>query len=78
MPEQMFYNTGIATYIWIVTNNKADERKGKVQLIDAREKWAPMRKSLGDKRRYFTDDHIDEITRLHGDFTEADPALSLP
>ena len=72
MPEQMFYNTGIATYVWVVTNNKAAEREGVIQLIDAREKWAPMKKSLGDKRRYFTKDHIAEITRLHGDFGEAD------
>jgi type I restriction enzyme M protein len=76
MPEQMFYNTGIATYIWIVTNVKADERKGMVQLIDARQMWAPMRKSLGDKRRLFTDEHIAEITRIHGSFEEADESVS--
>lgn len=76
MPEQMFYNTGIATYIWLVTNTKSKERRGKVQLIDAREMWAPMRKSLGDKRRFFTMEHIEDITRLHGDFEAADPGLS--
>jgi type I restriction enzyme M protein len=51
LPEQLFYNTGIATYIWVVTNRKARARKGKVQLIDATSFWVPMRKSLGDKRR---------------------------
>ncbi len=51
LPEQLFYNTGIATYIWVVTNRKAPERRGKVQLIDATSFWMPMRKSLGDKRR---------------------------
>ena len=51
LPEQLFYNTGIATYVWVVTNRKAQARKGKVQLIDATSFWVPMRKSLGDKRR---------------------------
>ncbi len=51
LPEQMFYNTGIGTYVWIVTNRKDKRRKGKIQLIDARERYVPMRRSLGDKRR---------------------------
>ena len=51
LPEQLFYNTGIATYVWVLTNRKAPERRGKVQLIDATSFWVPMRKSLGDKRR---------------------------
>ena len=72
LPEQMFYNTGIATYFWIVTNRKADHRKGKVQLVDAREMWEPMRKSLGDKRRYMSTDQIDEVTKWYGAFTESD------
>src|SRR5213076_453969 len=50
LPEQLFYNTGIATYVWVLTNRKAPERAGKVQLIDATSFWSPMRKSLGDKR----------------------------
>ena len=50
LPDQLFYNTGISTYFWIVTNRKAPERRGKVQLIDARERFSKMRKSLGDKR----------------------------
>jgi hypothetical protein len=49
LPEQLFYNTGIATYVWVLTNRKAPERRGKVQLIDATSYWIPMRKSLGDK-----------------------------
>ena len=72
MPEQMFYNTGIGTYVWIVTNRKKAQRKGKIQLIDAREKWEPLRRSLGDKRRQFNDDHISEIVREYGQFTESD------
>lgn len=67
LPEQMFYNTGIGTFIWVVTNRKAPERQGKLQLIDARERWTPMRRSLGDKRRYLTDDAIDLVTREHGE-----------
>ena len=51
MPDQLFYNTGISTYFWIVTNRKAAERRGKVQLIDAREFFEKMRKSLGSKRK---------------------------
>ena len=51
LPEQLFYNTGIATYVWVLTNRKKEDRKGKVLLIDATSFWAPMRKSLGDKRR---------------------------
>lgn len=68
LPEQMFYNTGIGTFIWVVTNRKAKNRAGKIQLIDARQRFTPMRRSLGDKRRYLTDDTIDIITREHGAF----------
>src|SRR6185312_462509 len=66
LPEQMFYNTGIGTFIWIVTNRKADHRKGKIQLIDARESYTPMKRSLGDKRRYLDQAALDAITREHG------------
>jgi type I restriction enzyme M protein len=72
LPEQMFYNTGIGTFIWVVTNRKEPKRKGKVQLIDARERWAPMRRSLGDKRRYLTDEIIAEMTKEHGHFADTD------
>lgn len=81
LPEQMFYNTGIGTYIWLVTNRKAKERKGKIQLVDARETWIPMRRSQGDKRRKIGEgpalegddraeepDQIADIVRLYGRF----------
>ncbi|PVD16253.1 DNA methyltransferase [Mesotoga sp. Brook.08.105.5.1] len=68
MPEQLFYNTGIATYIWLITNKKEERRKGKVQLIDATSLWSPMRKSLGNKRRELTEEHIRKITELYNDF----------
>ena len=72
LPEQLFYNTGIATYIWILTNKKQSHRKGKVQLIDASDIWTPMRKSLGSKRREISDQQIKEITQLYVDFKECD------
>lgn len=68
LPDQMFYNTGILTYIWLVTNRKRPERRGKVQLIDATKHFQKMRKSLGNKRNELSDDHIDEITRLYAEF----------
>jgi len=70
LPEQLFYNTGIATYVWVLTNRKAPERKGKVQLIDATSFWVAMRKSLGDKRREIPREKADEILRLLRDFKE--------
>jgi type I restriction enzyme M protein len=70
MPTEMFYNTGIATYIWMVTNRKAERRKGKVQLINAVDFAASMRKSLGNKRKYFTDGHINQITDIFAAFEE--------
>ena len=70
MPTEMFYNTGIATYIWMVTNRKPEQRKGKVQLINAVDFSAPMRKSLGNKRKYFTDEHIQQITKIYRGFEE--------
>jgi type I restriction enzyme M protein len=78
LPDQLFYNTGISTYIWVLTNHKESNRKGKVQLIDARNHWVPMEKSLGNKRRRIGDpsdkvkdpDHIGDITGLHGQFQE--------
>lgn len=66
LPEQMFYNTGIGTFIWVVTNRKDEHRKGKIQLIDARDRYAPMKRSLGDKRRYLEQHNIDDITREYG------------
>jgi len=94
LPEQLFYNTGISTYIWVLTNKKDKERKGKIQLIDARYFWKQMEKSLGNKRRRIGDpsdkpndpDHIGDITRIHGNFkdgetrrfTEEDSVTKLP
>jgi type I restriction enzyme M protein len=72
LPTDMFYNTGISTYIWILSNHKAKQRKGKLQLIDASGMWQRMRKSLGSKRKELADEHIAEITRLFGRFIEAD------
>jgi type I restriction enzyme M protein len=71
LPEQMFYNTGIGTFIWVVTNRKVAHRKGKIQLIDARERWAPMKRSLGDKRRYLDQVDIDSVTREHGSLADS-------
>lgn len=72
LPTDMFYNTGISTYVWVVTNRKPAHRKGRVQLIDASGMWQKMRKSLGSKRKELSDAHIEEITRLFGAFAEAD------
>jgi len=70
LPTDMFYNTGISTYIWIVSNRKPEHRKGKLQLIDASSFWQKMRKSLGSKRKELSPDQIDEITRLFGECKE--------
>jgi type I restriction enzyme M protein len=71
LPTDMFYNTGISTYVWIVSNHKPVQRKGKVQLIDASSFWQKMRKSLGSKRKEMSEVHIGEVTRLFGSFLEA-------
>jgi type I restriction enzyme M protein len=70
LPDQLFFNTGIHTYVWIVTNRKPARRRGKIQLIHAVDFFRKMRKSLGDKRNELGDDDIARITRLYGDFTE--------
>ncbi|MGI5523183.1 type I restriction-modification system subunit M [Micromonospora sp. CA-259024] len=67
LPDQLFYNTGISTYFWILTNRKAAIHKGKVMLIDARDYWVKMRKSLGDKRKMIDQKQIDEIMRMYAD-----------
>lgn len=77
LPEQMFYNTGIGTYVWIVTNRKEKRRKGKIQLVDAREFWTPggseeSKRSLGDKRRHITAWQVEEIVRLYGRFEDGE------
>jgi len=72
LPDQLFYNTGIFTYLWFVSNRKKPERKGKVQLINAVSFFQKMSKSLGNKRNYITDQHIRDITNLYGDFQEGE------
>ena len=71
LPTDMFCNTGISTYVWIVSNRKPKARKGKLQLIDASSFWQKMRKSLGSKRKELSPAHIDDITRLFGKFKES-------
>jgi len=71
LPNQLFYNTGISTYVWVISNKKPVERKGKVQLINAVDLFKKMSKSLGDKRNELSDDHIAEITKIYGEFKES-------
>ncbi len=78
LPDQLFYNTGISTYFWIVTNRKRPERHGKVQLVDARDYWIKMRKGLGEKRKEISSEQITEITRLYGDFVESERVKIFP
>ncbi|MBS9781253.1 MAG: SAM-dependent DNA methyltransferase [Gammaproteobacteria bacterium] len=77
LPDQMFYNTGIYTYIWIVSNKKSAKRAGKVQLIDATEHYQKMRKSLGNKRNEFSKEHIEEITQLYANFKHNDTSKTI-
>lgn len=72
LPTDMFYNTGISTYVWILSNRKPEARRGYVQLIDASGMWQKMRKSLGSKRKEMSDTHIAEVTRLFGEFQEGE------
>lgn len=72
LPDQLFYNTGISTYIWILTNNKNPLRKGKIQLVNGVHFYQKMRKSLGDKRNELSEEHINEIVRIYGDFKEGE------
>lgn len=70
LPTDMFYNTGIATYVWVLGNNKPTQRKGKVQLVDGTQHFSKMRKSLGSKRQCITDEQINDLVRLYGRFEE--------
>src|SRR5690349_16253245 len=80
LPDQLFYNTGISTYIWVLTNRKEERRKGKIHLIDARQFFVKMKKSLGNKRNKIGDpaddqrepDQIGEIARIHGNFQDGE------
>lgn len=71
LPTDMFFNTGIATYVWVLSNRKPEHRRGLVQLIDASALWQKMRKSLGSKRREMAEADVDAVTRLFGDCVEA-------
>ncbi|MYA01850.1 MAG: SAM-dependent DNA methyltransferase [Chloroflexi bacterium] len=72
LPDQLFYNTGISTYIWILTNRKEARRRGKVQLIDGRQFFIKMRKSLGNKRNELSQEQISDLTRIHGSFEDGE------
>ncbi|MGV0910851.1 type I restriction-modification system subunit M [Martelella sp. FOR1707] len=74
LPDQLFYNTGISTYVWLVTNRKAPERRGKVQLIDGTHFFEKMKKSLNNKRNEISDDQINDLTRLYGNFKDGEKA----
>ena len=86
LPDQLFYNTGISTYIWVLTNRKEERRQGKVQLIDGRRFFVKMRKSLGNKRNELSPEQIDDLTLIHGncedgetrDVTDEDPVTHEP
>ena len=86
LPDQLFYNTGISTYIWVLTNRKEARRLGRVQLIDGRQFFVKMRKSLGNKRNELSPEQIDDLTRIHGNFldgetrelTDEDPVTHQP
>ena len=78
LPTDMFYNTGIATYVWILSNHKPKPRTGKVQLIDGTQHFSKMRKSLGSKRQFIDDEQIDEIVRLYGNFKETAQSKIFP
>ncbi|GAB3295345.1 N-6 DNA methylase [Hymenobacter humi] len=78
LPDQLFYNTGIATYIWIVTNRKALERKGKVQLLNAVSFSQKMTRSLGNKRNIITEGQLAEITQLYGEFQDGEHCKVFP
>ena len=70
LPDQLFYNTGISTYVWVITNRKPEARRGKVQLIDATDLFQKMKKSLGNKRNELSKAQIEEIVKLYGEFRE--------
>ena len=78
LPTDMFYNTGIATYVWLLSNHKPAARKGKVQLIDATERYSKMRKSLGSKRQFIGEADIEAVVRLYGAFEETEQSKIFP
>jgi len=78
LPTDMFYNTGIATYVWILSNHKDKKRKGKIQLINAVDLWKKMKKSLGSKRKELGDDDIDRVTKVFGAFRQNEICKIVP
>ena len=78
LPDQLFFNTGITTYIWILSNNKKKHRRGKIQLIDGSNHFQLMKKSLGNKRKFITNEMVEEITRLYEDFKETETSKIFP
>ena len=74
LPDQLFYNTGIFTYVWLVTNRKPPERRGKVQLIDGTRFFQKMKKSLNNKRNEITEDQIRFLTRVYGNYQDGETA----
>jgi len=77
LPDQLFYNTGILTYVWLVTNRKAPERRGKVQLIDGTRFFERMKKSLNNKRNEISEDQIRQLTRIYGNYHDGETAKVL-
>ena len=78
MPEKLFFNTGIATYIWILTNRKSDARRGKIQLINAVDFHDEMKRNLGDKNALISDSHIRHVIELYTNFEETEHAKIYP
>ena len=78
LPTDMFYNTGIATYVWILSNHKPEPRRGQVQLIDGTQHFSKMRKSLGSKRQYLSEEQIDDLVRIYGRFEETPQSKIFP
>ncbi len=78
LPGDLFYNTGIGIYVWVLSKQKAPHRVGKVQLIDATAEWEPMRRSLGNKRKQLSEAHIEKIVSLYTTFEESDQVRILP
>ena len=78
LPDQLFYNTGISTYVWLVTNRKVKDRKGKIQLINAVGFFKKMARSLGNKRNEISDEHIAEVTKIYGIFKNGEYCKIFP
>ena len=75
LPDQLFFNTGIPTYIWVITNNKSSKRKGKIQLVNGASFYKSMKKSLGDKRKFISENHINEIIKIYENFEENENSI---